>query len=351
MNSPSHFLICPDCHTQLPLRARFCRFCGVRVLKKGTSDWLWPTIIIVSALAAGLVNFVFTDGVLRPIIVLWFLFACPGMALVRFLRIKEPMAEWTLVLALSFVVVGIVASLQLYAGMWSIAGTLIIVMALSVCGATVQLVAGTIALSRLLSAVHSRVASIFARAKPIALSLPRLLYTVRFRRTGVLLPGLFTLLISILVGASLWSFTVSHGSASVTSNLILPQKTTSHPNPTAMVVPTPTATSFVHIAELYNGTVYNIPAAVSTEMSLQGVRQTQVTISGTFSGLQKIGMFNGSIDPSKHIHFLVKDSDGRFLFSFEGDIHSDGEISGNYCDVDQHARCMSQYGLWSVAPA
>ncbi len=351
MNSPSHFLICPHCRTQLSLQARFCSFCGERVQKKGKSDWLWPTLIIVSALAAGLVNFVFTDGVLRPIIVLWFLFVCPGMVIVRFLRINEPMEKWTLALALSFAVVGVVAGIQLYAGMWSIAGTLTIVMALSVCGASVQLVAGTISLSRLLSAMYSSAASLLARAKPIALSLPGFLSTVRSRRPGVVLPVLFTLLASIIVGTSLLSFAVTHGSGSTPTNLTLSQKPTSHPRPPATAAPTPTATPSIPIAEVYHGTIYDIPTNVTTEMSLQGIRQTQVTISGNFRGLQKIGIFNGVIDPSKHIHFLVKDSDGRLLFSFEGDMHSDSEISGNYCDVDQHARCMSEYGLWSVTPA
>jgi hypothetical protein len=103
------------------------------------SDWLWPTIIILSALAAGLVNFVFVDTAVRPIIAFWFLFVCPGMVLVRFLRLKEPVVEWTLALALSFAIDAIVAGVQLYAGRWSPAGTLSILIGLSLCGAIVQL--------------------------------------------------------------------------------------------------------------------------------------------------------------------------------------------------------------------
>ncbi len=32
--------------------------------------------------------------VVRPAIVFWFLIVCPGMVLVRFLRLKEPAIEW-----------------------------------------------------------------------------------------------------------------------------------------------------------------------------------------------------------------------------------------------------------------
>jgi hypothetical protein len=112
------------------------------------SNWLWPAIIILSAIAAGLVNFVFIDTAVRPAIVFWFLFICPGMVLVRFLRLREPIVEWTLALALSFVIDAIVASILLYAGRWSPAGILITLMGLSLGSAIMQLatmvvVAGT----------------------------------------------------------------------------------------------------------------------------------------------------------------------------------------------------------------
>src|SRR6266446_10380045 len=90
------------------------------------SSWIWPAIITVSALAAGLVNFVIPEVAGRPIIVMWFLFVCPGMVLVRFLRLSEPVAEWTLAIALSLAIDAIVAGMQMYAGLWSPAVTLAI---------------------------------------------------------------------------------------------------------------------------------------------------------------------------------------------------------------------------------
>lgn len=76
---------------------------------------------------------------LRPLIVLWFLLVCPGMALVRFLRLREPIAEWTLAIAVSLVLDALVASVQLYAGRWSPTLTLNILIGLCVAGALVQL--------------------------------------------------------------------------------------------------------------------------------------------------------------------------------------------------------------------
>lgn len=101
---------------------------------------LWPIIILLSAAAAGLVNFVFPDIAIRPIIVFWFLVVCPGMAVIRFLRLKEPVVEWTLAIALSFAIDALVASSQLYAGKWSPPVTLSIVIGISSIGALVQLV-------------------------------------------------------------------------------------------------------------------------------------------------------------------------------------------------------------------
>ena len=75
---------------------------------------------------------------MRPFIVLWFLCVCPGMALVRFLRLAEPVVEWILAIALSFAVDAMVAGVLLYAGRWSPTGTLEILMGISLGGAILQ---------------------------------------------------------------------------------------------------------------------------------------------------------------------------------------------------------------------
>jgi hypothetical protein len=80
---------------------------------------LWPIIIVCSALAALMVMRVFPGLPERPIFIMWFLFICPGMALVRFLHLKELAVKLGLALALSFSIDGIVVGIYLYAGHWS----------------------------------------------------------------------------------------------------------------------------------------------------------------------------------------------------------------------------------------
>jgi len=290
------------------------------------SNLLWLTIIIYSVVAAGLVTFVFTDTIVRPVIVFWFLLVCPGMIVVRFLHLKEPVVEWTLSIALSFAIDAIVAAIQLFAGRWSPVGTLTILMSLSLCGAIVQLVTST-------------------------KSVPILLRTMRSRKLTVLVSILLILLIGIIVGMSLWSYEVYHGSRSATSTWALQPNATSYASPTSTGVSTPSSTSSVNLAKFYNGTIYDIVANSTTTMSLTDIQQTQIYISGNFTGLYSIGTFNGTIDSSKHIQFTVKDSTGHLNLSFDGIIQSDGDISGSYCSVDQNAQCTSEQGVWSIAPA
>ena len=101
--------------------------------------WLWPTIIIVSTLTTGFVTFATPTFALRPFIVFWFLFVCPGMTLVRFLRLDGAIVQWTLAFATSFAVDALVAGLLMYTGHWSMPITLSILMGLCLVGATIQL--------------------------------------------------------------------------------------------------------------------------------------------------------------------------------------------------------------------
>jgi hypothetical protein len=341
------------------------------------SNWLWPIVIILSALAAGLVNFVFTGTAIRPPIVFWFLLVCPGMALVRFLRIKEPVVEWLLAIALSFAIEALAAGIELSAGKWAPAATLGILIGLSLGSAIVQLaityLTNPLPVTQLLWGVVSmgnkvfRSAGVvlklylvnplykgfskFASNRKTAPSLPKLSRTIPTRNRRVLIPVILTLLISIIVGTSLWYYVVYHSShATPTLSHSALAKTTPHSSLTSTAVPIPSSTSPASIADLYYGTIYDIAANITTEMSLTGIQQTQLTIYGDFSGLHTTGTFNGTFDPSKHIQFTVKDSAGRLIFSFNGNMQSDGELSGNFCSVDQNVQCTGDYGLWSVAP-
>ena len=125
---------------------------------------------------------------------------------------------------------------------------------------------------------------------------------------------------------------------------------TLHSCPTLQVTPTPYPT----LATIYNGTIHDIPVNIATNMSLTGIRQSKGNITGYFTvgiGLQGSGSFRGMVTATKHIQFTVIDDTGLAILSFDGDVQSDGTISGNYCSLDQEGRCSSRYGLWTVATA
>jgi eukaryotic-like serine/threonine-protein kinase len=177
-----------------------------------------------------------------------------------------------------------------------------------------------------------------------------------FKQHGALVLTLLALLVTLLasvgVGASLWHYIGYNGFYPTTSTSAPPLKATPSSRPTSTVVPTPSISS-TNIAALYHGTIYDVSTNTTTKMSLTGIQQTQMTIGGDFTGLNRTGTFNGTIDPHppEQIQFRVKDSAGHLILSFDGHMQSDGELSGSYCTIGQNAQCAGEYGLWSVAPA
>lgn len=144
---------CASCDNIMPASAVFCGVCGSPMLegtpkKSGRQTpreqaarqfWAWPVIIVLSAIAAALAA-VFMPGTLPCLLLdMWFLFICPGMMIVRFLRLNAPAAEWMLALAFSFAFDGLVAGVLIYSGVWTPARTLSIVIAFSVVGSVAQL--------------------------------------------------------------------------------------------------------------------------------------------------------------------------------------------------------------------
>ncbi|MDQ3865332.1 MAG: hypothetical protein M3304_00670 [Actinomycetota bacterium] len=80
---------------------------------------LWPAVSVVSTVAVAAVVLSDVAPRVRAAFVLWFLVVCPGMALVRLLRLRDRIAEWTLAVALSIVLAILISSVMLYAGKWS----------------------------------------------------------------------------------------------------------------------------------------------------------------------------------------------------------------------------------------
>jgi uncharacterized membrane protein len=99
------------------------------------SSSLWSLLIVLFAMVAGIFAFAVADSQIRSVVVLGFLVICPGMMLVRFIRLREPVFEWVLALALSLAVDAIVAGILLYAGRWSPTSAFVILLSLTVVGA------------------------------------------------------------------------------------------------------------------------------------------------------------------------------------------------------------------------
>jgi uncharacterized membrane protein len=99
----------------------------------------WPTLILISALAVGLLTMTSIASPLRPMLALWFLLVCPGMAFVRLLHLRDSLAEWTLAVALSFALDALVVEIMLYSGLWSPKWGLAVLIGLSMAGAILQI--------------------------------------------------------------------------------------------------------------------------------------------------------------------------------------------------------------------
>jgi len=82
-------------------------------------DRIWPYLI--STLAGASVVLVLLDVAVpaRPVLVLAFATVCPGMALVRLLRLDEPLPEFLLAVVVSLCLAALVATASVYVGAWN----------------------------------------------------------------------------------------------------------------------------------------------------------------------------------------------------------------------------------------
>jgi uncharacterized membrane protein len=100
----------------------------------------WPLIIVISAVGLGFAVIADVGSPVRPALSFWFLFVCPGMAYVRLLQLNELWLELTLAVSLSIALNVAVSLLMLYTNMWTPRGALVILIALSIVGAVLQLI-------------------------------------------------------------------------------------------------------------------------------------------------------------------------------------------------------------------
>jgi hypothetical protein len=91
---------------------------GRRDLSRAWAD-AWFAIISLSALLAVVAVALDWPPPLRPALTIWFIVICPGMAIIRLLALPSLLLEVTLAIALSLALAGLVASALVYAGAWS----------------------------------------------------------------------------------------------------------------------------------------------------------------------------------------------------------------------------------------
>jgi hypothetical protein len=79
----------------------------------------WPLAIAASAAAAAVFTFAAPDAPARPFVVLSFAILAPGLALVRLLRIEDPLVEVSAGITLGIALETLVAVAAVYGGFWS----------------------------------------------------------------------------------------------------------------------------------------------------------------------------------------------------------------------------------------
>jgi eukaryotic-like serine/threonine-protein kinase len=195
------------------------------------------------------------------------------------------------------------------------------------------------------------------------------------RRRGVLvallaLLALFAFVLGLVFGTGLWSSLshLTHPAPPAIQRLAHKATPTAKPTatptpvPTATPTPRPTATptpqpsGYPVVAPSYAGTIHNIPASVSSTISLSQIQQQGTNISGYLSvgsDLQGNGSFTGAVSTDKKIQFLVQAFANHLPLFFQGQIQANGNMSGQYCsyraDTHQCDYNAGGYGTWSVS--
>lgn len=193
------------------------------------------------------------------------------------------------------------------------------------------------------------------------------------RRRGIL-PILLALLVlvaliaGVLFGTGILSTTRHVGSASIGATATHTTKpTATHSVPTARPTATSPAqhstppaqpispSSYPALNQGYTGIIYNQPAAVGDTMSLTRVQQNSANFTGYLSvgtNLQGSGNFTGTVSKDKKIQFLVAPFANHLPLLFQGQINTDGTLSGTYCSANGNQCDYNSgggYGTWRVS--
>lgn len=100
-----------------------------------------PLLLLASVAALGLALLAGGASATRSVLAIWFLLACPGLALAPLLRLHDALGTVTVAITLSIAIDTIVASVLVYCGAWSAVAAFAILAAVTVAGAAGQLAA------------------------------------------------------------------------------------------------------------------------------------------------------------------------------------------------------------------
>lgn len=181
------------------------------------------------------------------------------------------------------------------------------------------------------------------------------LQPTRKRRTRQIIIGGLVVLAVILVAGIL--------------DLVLPA---AHPARTAHSLPAPAPTTissttvagntacsptsllpgsdYPQFSACYGGTINDIgiPNRDKT-LYLTAIQQNQGQLKGHFQGLGLSGLFQGSIDKSGNMHFVVKFPSQSYMLDFTGTIKIGGDLRGDFSTKDQQGNPIpSDYGNWAA---
>jgi hypothetical protein len=97
----------------------------------------WPQIAAASALIAGLFVLTGVHSPARVLVVVWFITVCPGIALVRWLELEDPVAELAVAIGVSLSLVTLLAGFAILAGLWSPTTTLVVLIGITLAASVV----------------------------------------------------------------------------------------------------------------------------------------------------------------------------------------------------------------------
>ncbi len=172
-------------------------------------------------------------------------------------------------------------------------------------------------------------------------------HSLTFRRKKLWVPVVVLLLFLVagLVGG-FWFYSPSFSSAPQT-----------HVGATSTQRPVPTSAASVDyplLVSTYEGTLNNLLTHATDSISFASIHQNSQTVMGVFNENHALHSrpFSGVVDVSKHVLLTVEGQTNQAALFFDGVVHDDGSIVGNYCSVDTSSgQCAGgEYGLWSVTP-